>query len=163
MLCVSGSRDADKAKVYWRVKERMEEYADRGINKLLSGHCNSGIDEVAEKVAADLGWTIEEHPADWEKHGKSAGPKRNAEMIKREPSAVLAFTTRNSVGTNDLIDKARKAGIEVTIIDITNYCIAKDKVKKEKKKKVGEGTDKKKATKPKEKKPKTAVVSKHVK
>jgi ABC-type Fe3+-hydroxamate transport system substrate-binding protein len=55
-------------------------------------------------------------PADWIKYGKSAGPKRNMEMIlSAKPDLVVAFP--GSKGTADMISKAKAAGIEVLEIN----------------------------------------------
>ncbi len=71
-------------------------------NVLVSGHCKTGGDAMAEQVWADwlgfsvsaaiFGGYIEIHPADWEKYGKRpAGFIRNAEMVKLGARKCLAF------------------------------------------------------------------------
>jgi hypothetical protein len=50
--------------------------------------------------------------ADWAEHGRAAGPKRNARMIKEgRPDLVLAFPGNR--GTRDMVRQARRAGIPV--------------------------------------------------
>jgi hypothetical protein len=50
--------------------------------------------------------------ADWAEHGRRAGPIRNQRMINEEnPSVVLAFP--GGRGTEDMVRRAEKAGIEV--------------------------------------------------
>ena len=39
----------------------------------------SGADIIAGEIALALGWQVEEYPADWETHGKAAGPEREVE------------------------------------------------------------------------------------
>lgn len=62
----------------------------------------------------------EQYPADWEKYGKAAGPRRNADMLKRgEPDLVLAFLDKNRIasrGTNDMITKCEVAGVPVYMV-----------------------------------------------
>lgn len=51
-------------------------------------------------------------PAQWEEHGKAAGPIRNRRMLRVfEPQVVLAFP--GGRGTEDCVQAAREAGIEV--------------------------------------------------
>jgi predicted Rossmann-fold nucleotide-binding protein len=49
--------------------------------------------------------------ADWDTHGLAAGPIRNAHMLTWGPDLVVAFPGGN--GTADMINKARKAGVEI--------------------------------------------------
>lgn len=50
--------------------------------------------------------------ADWEKHGKAAGPIRNQTMLEEwSPSLVLAFP--GGRGTADMIRRAKKADVRV--------------------------------------------------
>jgi hypothetical protein len=56
--------------------------------------------------------------ADWDTHGKKAGPIRNSAMLLHEPVLVIAFP--GEVGTADMVAKAKKAGIEVIELEF-NY------------------------------------------
>lgn len=90
---------------------------------VVHGFCR-GADLLAGSVARSLGMTVRFYPADWEKYGRSAGPRRNAEMLRAEhlPSEpidlCLAFhdDIERSRGTLDMVTKARGAGIEVRVI-----------------------------------------------
>lgn len=70
---------------------------------------------MAERIAETSGWTIELHPADWDKHGKRAGFLRNKEMVDLGADAVLAFIRNNSKGATMTLDLARKAGLPTTV------------------------------------------------
>lgn len=73
-----------------------------------------GADSLAGSIARRLGFTVEAHPADWAKHGKVAGPIRNAAMLATGIDRVLAFHLGGR-GTQDMIDRARRAGVPVTV------------------------------------------------
>ena len=54
--------------------------------------------------------------ADWQTHGRAAGPIRNQRMIDEgKPDLVVAFP--GGRGTADMVSKARAAGIEVLEVE----------------------------------------------
>ena len=60
------------------------------------------------------------YPADWKKHGKAAGPIRNAKMLADfKPDAVFAFINPGKMtpGTADMVKKARAAKVPVMIFE----------------------------------------------
>jgi hypothetical protein len=75
-----------------------------GISRIIHGGAR-GADSLAGRYAAMHGIEVEVYPADWEKHGKSAGPKRNAEMLAQsKPHLVVAFP--GGKGTADMVKRA---------------------------------------------------------
>jgi hypothetical protein len=69
-------------------------------------------------VASQLGFTVLPFPADWNTHGKAAGPIRNRQMLKEgKPDVVLAFheDLGRSKGTADMVRAAKAAGIAVKV------------------------------------------------
>lgn len=72
-----------------------------------------GADHIAGRIATVWGMRVEEHPADWDTHGKSAGPIRNTEMVRLGADVCLAFPTERSVGTRHCMSLAHAAGIPV--------------------------------------------------
>lgn len=61
----------------------------------------------------------EHYPADWETHGKPAGPIRNRQMLGvGKPDIVVAFhdDLDNSKGTKDMVDIAKAAKVPVYVI-----------------------------------------------
>lgn len=84
-------------------------FEDFGVVQLRHGGCR-GVDADAEAVATGLGLDVFEFPADWEKHGKAAGPIRNAEMLKGA-DMLLAFN--GGRGTKNCVQTAQKMGVPV--------------------------------------------------
>ena len=74
-----------------------------------------GADRCAGRAAAMYGLTVEEHPADWNRHGKRAGVMRNLEMLDSGIDLVLAFQCEGSRGTQHTIDEARRRGVPVEV------------------------------------------------
>lgn len=77
-----------------------------------------GADTMAGQWAAAFGLkTIWAHPADWARFGKSAGMKRNQEMLDAHPDIVLvvAFAANlpESRGTYGMVKLAQARGIPV--------------------------------------------------
>lgn len=55
-------------------------------------------------------------PAEWDTHGKRAGPIRNKQMLTEgKPDLVIAFPGRR--GTADMVSQSKKAGVEVIEVD----------------------------------------------
>ncbi len=74
--------------------------------------CAKGADTLAEQWANRAGHRVERYPADWERHGKAAGPLRNQRMLEEgKPNLVIAFP--GGRGTADMIARAEKAGVAV--------------------------------------------------
>jgi hypothetical protein len=78
-----------------------------------------GADHIAGRVARAWGMRVEEHPADWDRHGKSAGPIRNTNMVHLGADICLAFPTGSSVGTRHCMRIAEAAGIPVRVYEQT--------------------------------------------
>lgn len=81
---------------------------------IVSGHA-TGTDSLGERFAKENNLKCERHPADWKKHGRAAGPIRNAEMAKKS-NALIAFWDGRSPGTRSMIELAEKKGIKVAIV-----------------------------------------------
>lgn len=74
----------------------------------------------ADRIASD--WAGYHHvpeivmAPEWEMYGKSAGIKRNNQMLDLGPDSVLAFWDGRSKGTKHTIDEAHRRGIPVKVI-----------------------------------------------
>jgi hypothetical protein len=89
----------------------------KGELDLIHGDAR-GADRLADAAANLLNpmclWSIRiiKYPADWNKYGKSAGFKRNAQMLNEgRAQAVVAF--KGGKGTQNMMNLAKKAGIPV--------------------------------------------------
>lgn len=77
-----------------------------------------GADSLGEQYAREKGYTIEQYPADWNTHGRAAGPIRNAQMAN-SADALIAFWDGQSKGTKSMINIAKTKGLGVRVISYT--------------------------------------------
>ena len=111
-IIVCGGRNYNNVAHVWRELDRIHEQTP--ISAVMHGGAN-GVDAIARDWAVGQGVTRYICKADWVKHGKAAGPLRNARMMEWQPDFVVAFP--GGKGTQDCVAKARVAGIKV--IEIT--------------------------------------------
>jgi hypothetical protein len=78
-----------------------------------------GVDESFELACRGLGVATEPHPAEWDRFGKSAGPRRNQDMIDAGAGLCIAFhrSLATSKGTKDCVRQALEAGIPTYLVE----------------------------------------------
>ncbi|WP_405399322.1 DUF2493 domain-containing protein [Maribacter sp. Asnod2-G09] len=89
---------------------------DKTDIEIVSGGAK-GVDALGERFAKEQNIEFVIFPADWAKYGRSAGPKRNAQMAKYA-THLLSFWDGKSKGTKSMINLARKNDLVVEIISI---------------------------------------------
>jgi hypothetical protein len=113
-VLVCGGRDYSDWKTIYNVLDK--EHAENPIDVLIHGGAK-GADRIAHVWASKRNVKVEYYKiteADWSLHGNAAGPIRNQEMLdKGKPDLVIAFPSKNSVGTYDMIDRAGIVGVPV--------------------------------------------------
>jgi hypothetical protein len=111
-VLVCGGRDyADRRHVYDVLDVAHEA---NPIVLLIAGGAN-GADALAVDWAGKASVKTQVFPADWEKHGRSAGPLRNQQMLDEgKPHMVIAFP--GGRGTADMVKRADAAGVPVVRI-----------------------------------------------
>jgi hypothetical protein len=90
-------------------------HKQHGITLLIEGGAR-GADYMARKFAKWMGIPTATFEADWDRHGKAAGPIRNRQMLNEgKPDLVVAF--EGGRGTADMISAAKAAGVRVLIAE----------------------------------------------
>ena len=85
------------------------------VAEVVSGTAR-GPDTWGERFAqSQSGVELTRMPADWDTHGKRAGPIRNTEMAEYA-DGLLAIYDGQSAGTQDMIDTAVDRDMPVTVI-----------------------------------------------
>lgn len=85
-----------------------------------------GVDYFAGELAKELGFELDVYPADWNAHGRGAGPIRNEEMVAEgKPDEAHAFHEDPNLGrgTADCIRRVKLAAIphEIHLIPVGNF------------------------------------------
>jgi hypothetical protein len=108
-LLVCGSRDFGDDRFVSVTLDRI--HAQRRITRLIEGG-QAGADRLAREWAQLRGVPCETYEADWKQFGISAGPRRNARMLREgRPDGCLAFPGED--GTWDMIEKCLNAQVTV--------------------------------------------------
>ena len=81
-----------------------------GIDLIIEGGAK-GADAMAAEYARNHGIRFATVNPNWDRHGKAAGPIRNADMLDLNPTMVIAFP--GGRGTANMVKQARDAGVEV--------------------------------------------------
>jgi hypothetical protein len=133
ILIVTGTRDAPRDKAKAIISEYLDRYKFQS-HPIAVFHGNSGNVDLAvtdlmprydSKASAGSQGSQVHLPfdANWKKHGRGAGPKRNQQMVNAARLYLddgktvkgLAIWDGKSRGTKDCIDRMKKAVIEVEI------------------------------------------------
>lgn len=114
-VLVCGGRNYDPLKAeawlveYYSDKEKPIEIIEGGA---------SGADMGGLYFGNHSGIPVKTFKAEWNKYGKSAGFRRNQRMLEEGmPEFVIAFP--GGKGTQNMINLAEKAGVEVYVVDTT--------------------------------------------
>lgn len=108
-VLVCGGRDYND---YNRLDSLLTDMYDSGqITVIINGGAR-GADSMSSKWALKNNVPLEIYEANWDEHGRAAGPIRNQEMLDEgEPDLVIAFPGGN--GTRDMVSRANKKGVKV--------------------------------------------------
>jgi SLOG family YspA-like protein len=104
-VLVCGGRDYND---YETVRIELDKIRD--ITEIIHGGAR-GADTLGGKYAAENNIRCTTVPALWDRYGKSAGYRRNVEMLRHNPDVVLAFPGQK--GTAMMIKLAKEANVRV--------------------------------------------------
>lgn len=112
-LIIAGSRTFTDFKKLCEVCDQILQ--DQTDVEIVSGAYYKGADKLGEQYTIERGYKLTKFPADWERFGKAAGPKRNEQMANYA-DALIAFWDGKSKGTKNMIQIAEKENLKVIII-----------------------------------------------
>jgi hypothetical protein len=109
-VVVSGGRDFTDRDLLFAKLDRLTFWLDNPV--LVVGDCPSGADVLAVEWAEWNWYDRVIFRADWNEHGKAAGMRRNAEMVRYAAEngcqVFVAFWDGRSPGTDHCIEVAKK-------------------------------------------------------
>lgn len=117
-ILICGTRDWDDAHPIYVALAGCLSLLEEGEPFVVIQGGARGADSIAKEMGELLGADVKEEPADWSTHGKAAGPTRNQKMLdNHQPDVVYAFRLPGrSPGTDDMVSRAKNAGIPTYII-----------------------------------------------
>lgn len=112
-MLVCGGRDFESAETVNRWLDSISKA--HGVTILVHGGAR-GADTLAGGWARTKGMTTEVHMADWMKHGRGAGPRRNLTMLATLQPGDLVVAFDGGRGTKHMVEAASKRTDIRTII-----------------------------------------------
>jgi hypothetical protein len=101
---IAGCRDFND---YHALVQKLDHFRkEHEVTEVVSG-CASGADACGEAYAKAYDIPIKLFPANWNKHGRAAGPIRNREMAEYADQ-LFAVWDGKSKGTKNMIDTMNK-------------------------------------------------------
>lgn len=111
-LIIAGSRNFTN---YQKLRKACDHFLqDQNNIEIVSGAYYRGADKLGEQYAKEKGYKLTQFPANWERFGKAAGPKRNQQMANYG-DALIAFWDEKSKGTKNMIGLANQNNLKVRI------------------------------------------------
>jgi hypothetical protein len=116
-VLVCGSRTwTDREIVY----NRLGQLEPDGLTIITGGA--RGADQLAHDWATFYGVDHEVYPAEWDIHGRAAGPIRNQQMLDTGIDLVIAFRMPGqSRGTDHMVRIANAAGVATDHVTLTSH------------------------------------------
>jgi hypothetical protein len=113
-VLVCGSRDWQDAPELERILDKVASVVR--VDTVIEGE-QRGADLMARAWADSRSVAVDPYAAEWRALGKPAGRIRNRRMLNEgQPDLVIAFPLPSSVGTLDMIEIARGAGVPVWVM-----------------------------------------------
>ena len=119
-LVIAAGGGRDLAWPHQRVAtELLARSGGRPVHLVLHGGAR-GADAAIGRAAHQLGWSSLVMPAQWQRHGRAAGPIRNRELLEQAIARAVAHTFPGSIasvlvvafpggaGTASLVQQARR-------------------------------------------------------
>jgi hypothetical protein len=136
VIAAGGGRDLSWS--HQRVAaELLARSGGRLVHLLLHGGAR-GADAAIARAAHQLGWCSLVMPAEWQRHGRAAGPIRNRELLEQAIARAVAHTSPGSIasvlvvafpggaGTASLVQQARRLAsrspVPISVAEVQQLC-----------------------------------------
>ena len=119
---IAGSRNMNDVSY---VVEELDRYAEvHGYPDVVVSGCANGADRCGETWAMLHNISIRKFPADWERHGRAAGPIRNAQMADyaKDDGMLFLFWDGKSAGSKSMLKEASNRSLRVKQYVVPEKC-----------------------------------------
>ena len=113
-IAIIGSRDFDNIELFDFSISRIFETYEISNPEIVSGGAK-GADSFAKALAVKNNLPYKEFLPDWKAYGKSAGPKRNKQIVEYS-DLIIAFWDGKSKGTLSSIQFAKELTKKLVVI-----------------------------------------------
>lgn len=121
-ILIAGTRSFDDYELMKKVCDTAFPILSEIGNIVIVSGAASGADRLGERYAYENNYKVLRFPADWKKHGKAAGPIRNAEMAAIADFFIL-FWDGCSAGSKNMLINAQKHAMPGIVIRYTSVNI----------------------------------------
>lgn len=115
-VIIAGSRTIEGEDAYLELlkvaNQALKDWGTLSLTEIVTGGAR-GVDAMGKEFARQFGIAHKEFPADWDRYGKSAGYKRNAQMAEYADALILLWDGK-SRGSAMMKDIAQKKGLLIT-------------------------------------------------
>jgi hypothetical protein len=112
ILVCGGRYYANQERLFRTLDRALDEAEAAGKTFVLIHGGAKGADALADRWARNRKLSPEIYVADWQTHGRAAGPIRNIKMLtESKPHAIIAF--EGGKGTAHMTQAGRKANVKV--------------------------------------------------
>lgn len=120
-LIIAGGRDFSNYNLLrLNLDAILEKLSENNISLTIICGMAKGADMCGWNWAKNNNIPILEYPANWQLHGKAAGPIRNQEMA-RVADGLIAFWDGTSRGTSHMINTMKELKKDVCVIKYYTY------------------------------------------
>lgn len=117
-LIIAGSRDFQDEDIYAElVQLRISDHPMVNAEEIVSG-CARGADTAGEMYADFYGISVKKFPADWNTHGKSAGPIRNKQMAEYADALLIFMKPGGTKGSLNMIKQMKQLNKQIWIYEV---------------------------------------------
>ncbi len=110
-VIIAGGRDFNDFDLLKKTCDAVLKNVAKDDIEIVSG-CANGADKMGEQYARINGYPVKQFPADWDTHGKAAGPIRNQQMADYADALIL-FWDGLSKGSEDMGRRAGRKGLKI--------------------------------------------------
>lgn len=108
---IAGSRHITNIKLVFRILDTTVKQMPNKPTHILSGGAR-GVDRIAENWGLQRGYQMHYYPAQWDVHGRAAGPIRNRKMAENAQQLIVIWDG-SSRGAANMIATARKLRLPI--------------------------------------------------